>query len=184
MALSRVALGTDAPATITVVIEIPRGATNKYEYDEALDEIRLDRVLHSPVFYPTDYGFIPQTRSPDGDHVDVMVLVSQPTFPGCVLEARPVGILDMVDEAGEDRKVIAVAEHDPIHQHVRAIGDLGDHFKKEVQQFFESYKTLEEGKWTMVRGWLDREEAHRLIMEAHARFRGEAGVQAAERAGG
>jgi inorganic pyrophosphatase len=135
-------------------------------------------VLHSSVFYPTEYGFIPQTRSEDGDHLDVMVLVSQPTFPGCVLEARPVGVLDMVDEAGEDRKVIAVAEHDPTYQDVRAIGDLGEHFKKEVQQFFESYKALEEGKWTMVRGWLDRDEAHRLIMEAHARCLGEAGADA------
>ena len=169
MAFSRVTLGDRAPALVTVVIEIPRGATNKYEYDEASDEIRLDRVLHAPVFYPTEYGFLPQTRAADGDHLDVMVLISQPTFPGCILEARPIGLLDMEDEAGDDWKVLAVAASDPMYHNVRMVEDLPEHFKREVQQFFESYKVLE-GKWASVRGWRGTADAHRTIMDAHRRY--------------
>jgi inorganic pyrophosphatase len=172
MRFSRVTLGDRAPALVTVVVEIPRGSTNKYEYDETSGEIGLDRVLHAPMFYPTEYGFLPQTRAADGDHLDVMVLISQPTFPGCVLRARPIGLLDMEDDAGQDWKVIAVAENDPMYRDVHTLDDLPQHFKREVKQFFESYKVLEE-KWTAVRGWRGAEDAHRTIMDAHRRYRAE-----------
>jgi inorganic pyrophosphatase len=169
MAFSRVTLGVQAPALVTAVIEIPRGATNKYEYDETLDEIRLDRVLHAPVFYLTEYGFLPQTRGEDGDHLDVMVLISQPTFPGCILEARPIGLPDMEDEAGSDWKVLAAAERDPMYRDVHTVDDLPEHFKREVRQFFESYKVLE-SKWVTVRGWHGTSNAQQVIMEAHKRY--------------
>ena len=170
MAFSRVTLGTQAPTLVTAVIEIPRGAVNKYEYDETVDEIRLDRVLHAPMFYPTDYGFLPETRSPDGDHLDIMVLVSQPTFPGCVLTARPISLLDMYDEGGQDWKVLAVAASDPMYRDTHVMEDLPGHFMREVRQFFESYKVLED-KPTTVQGWRNAADAHQIIMEAHDRFR-------------
>jgi inorganic pyrophosphatase len=171
--LSRVPIGDRAPQVVNTIVEIPKGLSNKYEYDEVLEVIRLDRVLFSPVYYPTDYGFIPETRSPDGDHLDIMVLISQPTFPGCVLEVAPVGILDMRDEAGADSKIIGVAVRDMRVADMQTIDDVNDHTRREIQHFFETYKHLE-GKSVTVRGWLDRDAAHRTIMEARERFRGEA----------
>jgi inorganic pyrophosphatase len=102
MSFHSVPLGAKSPEAINAVIEIPKGCPNKFEYDEALDEIRLDLVLHSPIHYPLDYGFIPQTRSEDGDHLDVLIIVSTPLFPGCVVSVRPIGAIDMEDEAGQD----------------------------------------------------------------------------------
>ncbi len=170
--LSRVPIGDRVPQVVNTVVEIPKGLSNKYEYDEVLQVIRLDRVLFSPVYYPTDYGFIPETRSPDGDHLDIMVLISQPTFPGCVLEVAPVGILDMRDEAGRDSKIIGVAIRDMRVADMQTIDDVNDHTRREIQHFFETYKHLE-GKSVTVRGWLDREEAYRTIMESRERFRKE-----------
>ena len=169
MAFANLPIGSHAPEIITVAVEIPRGISNKYEYDEKLDEIRLDRVLHSAVFYPVDYGFIPETRADDGDHLDVLVLISNPTFPGCVLEVRPVGVLDMADEAGQDWKILAVARKDPKYTDVKDIDDVNDHVKKEIAQFFETYKNLED-KWAKIKGWQNVEEAYRRIEEAQKRF--------------
>ena len=140
MSFSKIPLGSQAPEIINSVVEIPRGAHNKYEYDEEMDEIRLDRVLHSPLYYPTDYGFIPHTRSEDGDHLDVMMLITEPVFSGCVVSARVVGILDMEDEAGQDWKIVAVADRDPKLSEINDIGDMDEHYKKEIVQFFEQYK--------------------------------------------
>lgn len=169
MSFEKIPIGKKAPEVINVVVEIPRGTSNKYEYDEELDEIRLDRVLHSAVFYPIDYGFIPETRAEDGDHLDVLVLISQPTFPGCVLEVRPVGVLDMTDEAGKDWKIIAVAHKDPTYADVKNIEDVNKHLKKEIVQFFETYKNLED-KWAKIKGWEDVGEANRRLKEAQERF--------------
>ena len=169
MSYHTIPIGAKAPEIINAVIEIPRGSHHKYEYDEKMDIIRLDRVIHSPVFYPTDYGFIPETRSEDGDHLDVMMLITEPVFSGCVVSARVVGILDMEDEAGQDWKIVAVADSDPKLSHVQDITDMDDHFKKEIVQFFEQYKQLE-GKWATVKGWLDKKEAIKRIQEAQARF--------------
>jgi len=170
MSFAQLPIGDNAPEVINVAIEIPRGTSNKYEYDEKLDEIRLDRVLHSAVFYPVDYGFIPHTRADDGDHLDVLVLISQPTFPGCILEVRPVGVLDMADEAGQDWKILAVATKDPVNNHIKSVEDVNEHLKKEIIQFFETYKQLED-KWAKVEGWLDATEAHKRIAEAQVRYK-------------
>lgn len=169
MSYHNIPLGKKSPVLINAVIEIPKGCPNKFEYDEKMDEIMLDRVLHSPMHYPLDYGFIPQTRSEDGDHLDVLVAVSTPLFPGCVVAVRPIGVVDMEDEAGQDWKIIAVADKDPRHKTIQSVEDLGEHFKKEVQHFFEEYKKLED-KWVKVKGWLSKEDAHRIIREGASRF--------------
>lgn len=169
MSYFKIPLGEKAPQIINVVVEIPRGSKNKYEYDEDLDEIKLDRVLHSPVFYPTDYGFIPETRSGDGDHLDALVFVTDPVFSGCFLAARVVGLLKMEDDAGEDYKIITVAEKDPRLKNVQDIEDVNEHSKKEIQHFFEVYKHLE-GKWAKVHGWGSKEEAYKIIEESQKTF--------------
>lgn len=172
MAFHTIPLGDKAPEIITVVVEIPRGSHHKYEYDENLDEIRLDRVLYSPVFYPTDYGFIPQTRSEDGDHLDVLVLITEPTFPGCVVTVRPIGMLNMNDNAGQDWKILAVADKDPKLSSLKEIDDVNEHHRKEIVHFFEVYKHLEEKNVEVV-GWLNKTEAYRIINEAQKRFAAE-----------
>lgn len=169
MSLGNIPIGENAPEIINAIIEIPARSSMKYEYDEALDIIKLDRVLHSPMFYPADYGFVPYTRADDGDHLDVLVLISQPTFPGCVLEVRPVGVLDMEDEEGRDWKILAVSTKDPRFKDVANLGDVDDHLKEEIQHFFEQYKHLE-NKWATVKGWLDIDEAHKRIRESQDRF--------------
>lgn len=157
------------PEIVNVVIEIPKGSHNKYEYDEKTDEIKLDRTLYSAVFYPTDYGFIPQTRSSDGDHLDIMVVISEPLFSGCVLLVRPIGVLDMEDEEGRDVKIISVALKDPRMAKIKTIDDLDEHYKKEIHNFFEMYKKLEE-KPVKVHRWYGKEKAYKIIEEARKRY--------------
>ena len=139
MSFSAIPQGEKSPEIINVVIEIPRGSTNKYEYDEELDEITLDRVIHSPMFYPTEYGFVPGTRSEDGDMLDIMVVTTYPTFPGCVLQARPVGVLDMKDEEGIDPKILAVAAKDPHFSEIKDFSGVHEHLKMEIGHVFEAY---------------------------------------------
>lgn len=148
--------------SVEVMIEIPRGGRNKYEYDEEKCVIRLDRVLFSSVHYPVDYGFIPGTRAPDGDHLDVMVVVEEPTFPGCVMTVRPVGLLRMLDEQGEDYKILAVPTRDPRFDDVRELQDLPSHWLREIENFFQTYKYLE-GVPTQVLGWEGAEKARQTI---------------------
>lgn len=148
--------------TIDAVIEIPRGSRNKYEIDEK-GVLRLDRVLYSSVHYPTDYGYIPDTHSPDGDHLDVLVIVEEPTVPGCVVRARPVGVLKMRDEKGEDYKVIAVPVADPRFDGVDDLTELHPHWLREIENFFDVYKTLEPNKTVTIDGWGDRAEAWAAI---------------------
>lgn len=138
--------------TVEALIEIPMGSRNKYEYDESQGRFRLDRVLYSSVHYPADYGFIPDTRSPDGDHLDVLILTYEPTFPGCLVEARPIGGLEMSDEAGSDFKVLAVPVGDPRWEGVHDLEDLASHWLREIEAFFTTYKMLEP-KQTQVLGW-------------------------------
>jgi len=170
MNFSHIKIGKKFPESINVVVEIPRGSSNKYEYSEELDCIQLDRVLHSPFFYPADYGFIPETRSEDGDHLDILVLIKQPTFPGCVLQVRPVGVLDLEDEKGRDWKIIAVAENDPYYNGVNDIDQVNLHLKNEIQHFFETYKHLEKGKKTTVRAWYSKAKALEIIKEEYKSF--------------
>ena len=169
MSFAQIEPGKDCPEIVNVVVEIPKGSHNKYEYDELVDEIRLDRVLYSAVFYPTDYGFIPQTRSEDGDHLDIMVVISEPLFPGCILPVRPIGLLNMEDEAGIDQKIISVALKDPRLQEIKGVNDLDEHYKKEIQNFFEMYKKLE-NKPVKVHRWHGQAEAYKIINEARKRF--------------
>jgi inorganic pyrophosphatase len=159
----------DTDATVLAFVEIPRGSRNKYEYDEAAKTFRLDRVLYSSVHYPTDYGFIPDTLAEDGDHLDILVLVQEPTFPGCLIEARPIGGLDMADEKGPDFKVLAVPVGDPRYAHVDELADLGEHWLREIETFFATYKLLEP-KQTEVLGWHGIEETRRVIARCRERY--------------
>lgn len=162
MSLLNAKIGSDAPNVVNAIIEIPRGSTNKYEVDAETGIIRLDRVLYSPLFYPFDYGYIPQTHYLDGDPLDVLVLLSHPTFPGCVIEASPIGVLYMSDEKGPDEKILCVANRDPRYGYRKSLTQLNDHTLKEIQHFFEVYKQLEE-KSVNIHGWKGREDAVALI---------------------
>jgi inorganic pyrophosphatase len=155
------------PDLIEVVVEIPRGSRNKYELDKERGVMRLDRVLYSSVHYPTDYGFISGTLALDGDALDALVVVDEPTFPGCHVIARPIGVLDMRDEKGPDQKILAVPVGDPRYADMRDLGDIGQHWLREIENFFQTYKALEP-KWTDVVGWEDAAAAQRVIEEARA----------------
>ena len=162
MSLLDVKIGPNAPELFNTVIEIPRGSTNKYEVDAKTGIIKLDRVLYSPLFYPFDYGYIPQTHYIDGDPLDVLVLLSHPTFPGCVVEAAPIGVMKMTDDKGPDEKILCVATKDPRFGYRRSVNELNTHTTKEIQHFFEVYKQLEE-KAVEIHGWEDRDFAIELV---------------------
>lgn len=170
MAIKDVTIGSNAPQQVTVVAEIPKGSHHKYEYDVETGTIRLDRVIHSPVFYPADYGFIPETLSEDGDHLDVLIIISDPTFPGCVLNVRPIGALDMSDDKGQDWKIVGVAEGDPRLSKLNDISDLDEHYRKEIEHFFREYKQLE-GKQVTVNSWCEKECAYDLIKQGMQKFK-------------
>jgi len=154
---------------IEAVIEIPRGARNKYEYDDKRGIIRLDRVLYSSVHYPTDYGFIPYTLAEDGDHLDILVIVEEPTFPGCYVPVRPIGVLNMLDVNGEDQKILAVPVGDPRFEGVTDIGHISGHWLREIENFFDTYKTLENLR-TVVQNWDGAERAAAVIKECLERY--------------
>ena len=157
--------GAHPPEVITAVIEIPQGSRNKYELDKTTGLIKLDRVLYSAVHYPAEYGFIPRTLHDDGDPMDVLVLLKEETFPGCIIDARPIGVLHMVDKGEPDDKILAVPTHDPYSQEYFDIADIPQHLLREVAQFFVSYKELE-GKKVEIVGWGKSEEAMRLIVRS------------------
>ncbi len=169
MSLAKVPIGENPPEIVNAIIEINKGSHNKYEYDEQLNVIRLDRSLHSSVFYPTDYGFIPQTRSGDGDHLDVLLLITDSVFPGCVVSVRPIGVLYMEDQNEKDEKIIAVAQKDPLLSNIKDIEDVDDFFKKEIHNFFETYKKLENKK-VEVHHWHGKDTAYSIIRDAQKRF--------------
>ena len=154
---------------VEVLIEIPRGSRNKYEYDKERHLFKLDRVLYSSVHYPTDYGYIPETLSLDGDPLDALVIMESPTFPGCLIKARPIGVLDMTDEHGRDEKILAVPQSDPRYEHIQRLQDLGPHWLREIENFFATYKTLED-KWTELTGWEDEVRAWQIIQESLERY--------------
>lgn len=162
MGLRDVPLGPNAPHEVNVIIEIPRYSSNKYEYDLKLDIMRLDRVLFSPLFYPWDYGFLPRTTYLDGDPVDALVLVSHGTYPGIVVEAHPIGVLEMVDGGLPDEKILCVASKDPRFGNREAMDDLHQHTLDEIVHFFEVYKQLEK-KEVEIKGWKPREVAFEII---------------------
>jgi len=154
-----VAAGPEPPERINVVVECLKGERNKYEYDKEVPGVVLDRVLHSNVHYPSDYGFIPQTWYDDEDPLDALVLVEDRTFPGCVIEARPVALMGMDDDGEQDDKVIAVPTEDPRYDHITDLEDVPEQLIDEIDEFFATYKNLEAGKEVETLGWGDREAA-------------------------
>jgi len=157
---------------ILVFIEIPKNSKLKFEFDEELKAIKLDRVLYGPNYFPFEYGFVKDTLGEDGDPLDCVLLSSFPTFPGCIVKARPIGILEMEDEAGTDTKILAVPleKIDPRFAQIQDIKDLPEHTKKEIKEFFETYKRLEPGKWVKLKDFKGKEVAEKMIEEAKNRF--------------
>ena len=162
-------MSTTKKNTFDVLIEIPKGSRNKYEYDFELKKIRYDRMIFSSMMYPADYGFIPETLALDGDPLDVLVLVTEPTFPGCVMEVKPIGVFHMADEKGPDEKVICVPVSDPIWNKLNDLSDVNPHLLKEIEHFFQVYKDLEQ-KRVDVEGWGDVNEAKVIIEKCINRF--------------
>jgi inorganic pyrophosphatase len=161
--------GPACPEVVRVIVEIPKNSANKIEYDGALGVFRLDRALYSPMHYPGDYGFIPGTLAGDGDPLDALVLVEQPSFPGCMIEVRPVGVLNLVDNEETDQKVIAVPTRNPRYDQVHTIDQLFPHIRRELEHFFTIYKELE-GKKTRMQGWGHPMEAREVIGESRRNY--------------
>lgn len=158
----KVPVGPNPPEECYVIIETPRGSKNKYEISKDHNAIMLDRVLHSSVVYPIDYGLIPRTFYMDGDPLDAMVLVSEPTFPGIILKARPIGIMHMIDQGDQDDKILMVATKDPKFNKITSVDQINQHRLDEIKNFFETYKILENKK-TEVTGWDGKERAIKEI---------------------
>ncbi|PRD39208.1 UNVERIFIED_CONTAM: ppa [Trichonephila clavipes] len=172
MSLSDVAAGKNLPDEINVIIEIPANADPiKYEVDKDTGTVWVDRFMATPMFYPCNYGYINHTLSLDGDPVDVLVPTPYPLVPGAVIKCRPVGVLNMEDESGQDAKVIAVpvSKLTKLYDHIQDINDVPELLKKQIQHFFERYKELEPGKWVKVTGWADAAAAKAEIMTSFER---------------
>ena len=173
MGLDRVTSGRDVPNEINVIIEIPMNAEPvKYEVDKASGAIFVDRVLTTPMRYPVNYGYVPKTLCGDGDPVDVLVVIPLPLMPGSVIRCRPVGMLAMTDEAGEDTKIIAVpvSKVFPAYDSVQHVDDLPHLTKERIQHFFEHYKDLEKGKWVKLEGWAGADAARAEIVASVERY--------------
>jgi len=157
---------------ILVCVEIPRNSPQKYEFDEGLKAVKLDRTLFSSVYFPFEYGFIKDTKSKDGDPLDAVLLATFPTFPGCYVKARPIGAIMMEDEKGIDNKIIAVPTKkvDPRFKEIETINDISSHMRMEIKNFFKSYKALEPGKWVKVKQFRAKGKAEKMIEEARKRF--------------
>ncbi len=169
MDISKISAGKNPPSNINVIIEVPMGALPvKYEMDKDSGALLVDRFLQTPMFYPCNYGFIPQTLSGDGDPADVLVACQYPLIAGSVIAVRPVGVLMMEDEGGQDEKIVAVpvSKLTPLYDHVKSLADLPESLINQIKHFFEHYKDLEKGKWVKVTGWGDAAKAEALIMEA------------------
>jgi inorganic pyrophosphatase len=169
MSYNQVPAGKDVPNDIYVVIEIPANHDPiKYEIEKDFDALMVDRFMATPMFYPANYGYVPNTLADDGDAVDVLVVTPYPVVPGSVISCRPVGVLEMTDEAGADAKVIAVP-HDKlttIYKDVQEATDLPALLLEQIKHFFENYKDLEAGKWVKVEGWSDAAKAKQIITES------------------
>ncbi len=161
--------GSECPELVRMIVEIPKNSSNKYEYDEKLGVFRLDRTLYSPVHYPGDYGFIPGTLGADGDPLDVLALVEEPSFTGCLIEVRPVGVLNMIDQDETDQKILAVPNRSPRYDQVHTLGQIFAHVHREIEHFFTIYKELE-GRTTATLGWGDPKEARKVIVESRQAF--------------
>ncbi len=163
-------------APLICIVEIPKGSRNKYEYDPVLRAIKLDRFVSASVVYPTDYGYVPDTLAPDGDPLDVLVCVSEPTFPGCVIATKVVGLFRMADEKGPDDHVVCVPCNDPGWNSLEDVDDLPRQLRAEIGHFFSVYKDLDPDRHSEVKGWADREAAFATIDKARAAFVSQAGA--------
>ncbi|MCC6770499.1 MAG: inorganic diphosphatase [Gemmatimonadaceae bacterium] len=161
--------GPHPPDEVTAIIEIPRGSRNKYELDKDTGMFKLDRVLYSAVHYPGDYGFIPRTLHEDNDPLDIIVRIDEPTFPGCQIACRPIGVLKMLDRGEPDDKILAVPSQDPLGVEYYDIADVPRHYLAEIEHFFQIYKDLE-GKRVQIVGWEKSEVAMQVIMESIDRY--------------
>jgi inorganic pyrophosphatase len=161
--------GPQCPEIVRMIVEIPKNSNNKYEYDTKLGVFRLDRTLYSPMHYPGDYGFVCGTMAEDGDPIDVIVTADEATFTGCMLEVRPVGLLEMTDEKGPDEKILAVLERNPRYDQIHTVDQIFPHVRREIEHFFDIYKSLE-GKHTEISGWRSPKEARQRIIEARERY--------------
>ncbi|RLA39585.1 MAG: inorganic diphosphatase [Gammaproteobacteria bacterium] len=173
MTYSKISAGKDLPNDINVIIEIPANHDPiKYEIEKESDALFVDRFVATPMFYPANYGYIPDTLSEDGDALDVLVVSPYPVMPGSVIRSRPVGVLNMTDEAGPDAKLIAVphSKLTSMYDHVLEVSDLPELLKKQTEHYFENYKDLEEHKWVKIDGWGSAEEARNEIMASRARY--------------
>ena len=163
--------GSKFPEEVPVFIEVSKESRNKYEWDHDLGVMRLDRVLHSAVYYPHDYGFIPQTLCGDGDPLDVLVMSTAPMIPGCVVQVRIICHMIMEDEKGQDEKVLAVNARDAHFAHIKTMNDVFPHTLREVAEFFATYKRLEKDKWAKVGGWLPTEDTLELVKKTHENYK-------------
>jgi inorganic pyrophosphatase len=168
--LHDLAPGANPPDELNLVVEIPRGSRNKYELDKQSGMLRLDRLLYSATYYPGDYGFVPRTEAADGDPLDVVCMVTVPTFAGCLIEVRPIGLFLMDDEKGPDEKVLAVPVRDPLYAEYHDLEDVPPHFLKEMEHFFRIYKDLEEEKKSIVYGWRPRADVAHVVEQAIRRY--------------
>jgi len=157
---------------VNVIVEIPRDSQNKYEYDHETNTIMLDRHLIVSMGYPAEYGFIPDTLGGDGDPLDALVLTKYPTFPGCLIETKVLGMCIMTDEKGEDAKLITVPLYDPEWKNATDIGDVPKATLDRIAHFFTVYKDLDEGKWVKVENWVGRDEALKELAASKARYQG------------
>ncbi len=162
-------IGDQVPEIVRAIVEIPQDSSNKYEYDKELHVFRLDRNLYSPMHYPGDYGFIPQTLAEDGDPLDILILGDAPSFPGCVFTARPIGLFEMLDQGVQDEKILAYATGNPRFSEIADYTQVHGQVLREVEHFFSVYKDLE-GKRTEVLGWKDRIAAQQVIQSSHQRY--------------
>ena len=162
--------GTGEPGVANTIVEIPKGRRTKFEVDKATGLIKMDRYLYSSTMYPGDYGFIPQTLAGDGDPLDILVMVNEPTFSGCLIEARIVGIFKMRDKGFDDFKVLGVPNRDPLFASIKALEDVPAHFLREVEHFFSTYKQLE-GATVDPLGWASHEEGAIEVPSSIDRFR-------------
>lgn len=171
--LKKIPPGKNPPEDVNVIIEIPKGSNVKYELDEETGVISVDRILFTAMFYPFNYGIIPQTLMPDGDPADVLVLTEEPLLPGTVIRVRPIGVLEMEDEEGIDHKIIAVpiSKVDPRYEKIKDINDVPEAVLNKIKHFFEHYKELEPGKWTKVRNFYGADKAKDMILDAIKRFK-------------
>jgi inorganic pyrophosphatase len=173
MRIDMIPVGDNVPESLNVIIEVPVGGEPvKYEFDKASGALFIDRILHTPMRYPANYGFVPHTLSPDGDPLDALVVARSPFIPGCVVKVRPIAVLNLEDEHGGDEKLLCVPVNStfPYYSHVKEKEDLPDIVYQQVEHFFTHYKDLEKEKWVRVGTWGTAEDARRIVIEAIERY--------------